>query len=134
MTTVILVRHGQTIWNREDRFRGRADLPLDKWGESQAAAAGQRVAARWSPSAVYCSPLLRARQTANAIAEACQLSVVSHPGLIDIDYGAWQGLSPVEAQQAYASEYARWQSTPHLARIPDGETLDQVRGRAFSGL
>lgn len=134
MTTVILVRHGQTSWNREDRFRGRADLPLDQFGIRQAAAAGQHIAARWSPSAVYCSPLLRARQTADAIAKACQLSVVPLPGLVDIDYGAWQGLSPIEVQQAYASEYAAWRSAPHTARIPKGETLDEVRGRAFAAL
>jgi probable phosphoglycerate mutase len=69
MTRIILVRHGQTEWNRIERFRGRADVPLNETGIKQAEATGNRVAAKWKPVAIYSSPLLRAVKTAEAIAK-----------------------------------------------------------------
>ena len=66
MTCIVLVRHGQTEWNRVERFRGRADVPLNEAGLAQAEATGKRVAQEWQPVAVYSSPLSRAVKTANA--------------------------------------------------------------------
>jgi broad specificity phosphatase PhoE len=123
MTRIILVRHGQTAWNREERFRGREDLPLDETGRRQAMAAGQRIAANWSPTAIHCSPLQRAVQTARSIGDACGLSVLPWPDLIDIDYGQWQGLTPAEATKA-----------PQTVQIPCGESLATVRARTFAAL
>jgi len=68
MTRIILVRHGQTEWNRVERFRGRADVPLNETGLAQAEATGRRVASEWQPVAIYSSPLSRAVKTAEAIA------------------------------------------------------------------
>ena len=59
-TTIILVRHGQTEWNRIERYRGRVDVPLNDTGLAQAEATGRRVAAQWQPTAIYSSPLSRA--------------------------------------------------------------------------
>jgi probable phosphoglycerate mutase len=61
MVHIILVRHGQTEWNRAERFRGRADIPLNEAGLVQAEATGKRVAAEWRPTAVYSSQLSRAQ-------------------------------------------------------------------------
>lgn len=127
----ILVRHGQTEWNRIERFRGRADVPLNDTGFKQAAATGKRIAAEWTPTAIYSSPLLRAFQTAEVIANYFNLSVQSHPGLIDIDYGKWQGLTPEEAQQIYPKQVDNWFNHPERAIIPDGESLDELRDRAI---
>ncbi|MBC8446661.1 MAG: histidine phosphatase family protein, partial [Chloroflexi bacterium] len=134
MTRIILVRHGQTAWNREERFRGREDLPLDETGRRQAAAAGQYVAARWSPRAIYCSPLLRAVQTAQAIGDACGPAVQPCPDLIDIDYGQWQGLTPAEAAMLYPALHRAWLDAPQTVQIPGGESLPAVRVRAFTAL
>lgn len=131
MTCFILVRHGQTEWNRVERFRGRADIPLDKTGLAQADATGRRVAAEWRPGAIYCSPLSRAVKTAEVIAKYCGLQVNIHPGLVDIDYGQWQGLTSEEANQKWPDELDAWLNQPHLARIPGGETLDDLRKRAM---
>jgi broad specificity phosphatase PhoE len=133
-TRVILVRHGQTAWNVGDRFRGRQDLPLDAIGRQQAAAAGKRIASRWSPRAIYCSPLTRARETAQAIGDACGLAVQSQDGLIDIDYGDWQGLSPEEAAGQYPALHAAWLHAPETVQVPGGESLVQVQSRAFANL
>lgn len=129
MTRIILVRHGQTEWNRVERFRGRADVPLNEAGLAQAEATGKRVASEWQPVAVYTSPLSRSVKTAESIAKHYDLEVQIHPGLADIDYGEWQGLSPEEAGQRWPEEIDAWYNQPHLARIPGGETLSDLRAR-----
>jgi broad specificity phosphatase PhoE len=134
MTTVILVRHGQTAWNAVERFRGRADLPLDETGLAQAGATGRYVAARWAVSAVYSSPLQRALRTAEAIAQHFPLTVRPHAGLIDIDYGDWQGLTPDEVRARWPEALDAWLNQPHRARIPGGETLADVRERAMAAV
>lgn len=134
MTRILLVRHGQTEWNRIERFRGRADIPLNETGLAQAEATGKRVASEWQPVAVYTSPLSRSVKTAESIAKHYDLKVQIHPGLADIDYGEWQGLSPEEAGQRWPEEIDAWYNRPHLARIPGGETLSDLRARAMQAV
>ena len=131
MTHFVLVRHGQTEWNRIERFRGRADVPLNETGLAQAEATGRRVAAQWQPAAIYSSPLSRAIKTAEAIGRYVDLPVKIHPDLTDIDYGDWQGLTPEEARNRWPGEIDAWYNQPHLAHIPGGETLDDLRARAM---
>ncbi len=134
MTQIVLVRHGQTEWNRVERFRGRFDVPLNETGLAQAAATGQRIAAEWHPVAVYSSPLSRAVQTARATARHFGLPVHLEPGLIDIDYGEWQGLTPDEARARWPDIVEAWYHTPQRAHIPGGETLEQVRARGVAAV
>jgi broad specificity phosphatase PhoE len=133
-TRIVLVRHGQTAWNRVVRFRGQADLPLDELGLAQAEATGRYIVERWPVEAVYASPLQRAMQTAEAIAEVHALRVQSLEGLLDINFGAWQGRSPDEVAQHYPDLLQAWWETPHTVRFPDGESLDVVRSRVVAGL
>ncbi|PWH14718.1 MAG: histidine phosphatase family protein [Anaerolineae bacterium] len=134
MTRFILVRHGQTEWNRIERFRGRADVPLNETGLKQAKATGLRIAKEWQVDAVYSSPLSRAARTAEAIAEHFSLSVQPQPGLIDIDYGEWQGLTPDEVATRWRDELNRWYQQPHLCRIPGGESLEHLRQRGIQAI
>ncbi|MGQ9648385.1 MAG: histidine phosphatase family protein, partial [Thermodesulfobacteriota bacterium] len=134
MTRIMLVRHGETEWNRVEHFRGHADLPLNENGLAQAKATAKRVAAEWRPIAIYSSPLARAVKTAEAVAWHFGLSVQIYPGLIDIDYGQWQGLTPAEAKERWPEAIDAWFNAPHTARIPGGETLDELRARAESTL
>lgn len=131
MTRILLVRHGQTEWNRVERFRGRADVPLNDTGLAQAQATGERVAKTWQPRAIYSSPLSRARQTAQAIARHYGLAVQIHPGLADIDYGEWQGLTPDEARQRWPEQVENWYQHPERAQIAGGESLASLRQRAM---
>jgi phosphoserine phosphatase len=134
MTLFILIRHGQTEWNRVERFRGRADVPLNDTGLAQAEATGQRVTAKWRPGAIYSSPLSRAVKTAEATAKHFSLPVLVHPGLADIDYGQWQGLTPAEARQTWPEAVDAWYNAPHTAEIPGGETLVELRARAMAAV
>ena len=131
VTLIILVRHGQTEWNRSERFRGRADVPLNETGLAQAEATGERVAQVWQPAAIYTSPLSRSVKTAQAIAQHFNLPVQAHPDLADIDYGEWQGLTPDEARQRWPEQMENWYSHPERAVIPGGETLVDLRARAM---
>jgi probable phosphoglycerate mutase len=133
-TRIVLVRHGQTAWNRHPRFRGRADLPLDAFGLKQAKATGRYLVDCWPVEAVYASPMQRAMQTAEAIAEAHGLTAQSFEGLLDIDYGEWQGHSPDEVSKRYPDLLRAWKEEPQTVRIPGGEGLDDVRERVTSGL
>ena len=134
ITHILLVRHGRTAWNHEERFRGRANIELDEVGEAQAEATAKALLAAWEIDAVYCSPLRRARQTAEAIANPLILHARPHPGLLDIDYGAWEGLTIPEVRQRWASALETWLKSPQLAYIPGGETLKTVRLRASGAL
>jgi probable phosphoglycerate mutase len=134
MTCIILIRHGQTEWNRVERFRGRADVPLNETGLAQAEATGLRIHSEWQPSAVYSSPLSRAVKTAEAIAKHFDLPVQIHPDLADIDYGEWQGLTPDEVRDRWSAELHAWYQQPDQAIIPGGETLAQLRSRGMSAV
>ncbi len=134
MTTLLLVRHGQTDWNVEERFRGRLDVPLNETGIRQALYTGLRIAARWKPATLYSSPLSRAVSTAEAIAEAASLKVEVLPALIDMDFGQWQGLSPDEVRVQWPDLLSAWHSSPHTVHMPGGESLDDVRQRCLTAL
>lgn len=134
MTRVILVRHGQTEWNRIERFRGRADVPLNEAGLEQAKSTGSRIAREWKVDAIYTSPLSRSRRTAEEIAGHFGLPVRPHPGLRDIDYGLWQGLTPDEVRARWPEDLDLWYNHPERARIPEGETLDALRSRALKAV
>jgi broad specificity phosphatase PhoE len=128
MTRFILVRHGRTAWNREERFRGRHDLLLDETGLRQAYAAAVHLLDR-PIAAVYSSPLKRTLETAKVIANQKGRPVQRHEGLLDIDFGRWQGLNAEEARAQDAALFRTWLEEPHKVRFPGGEELGDVRRR-----
>jgi broad specificity phosphatase PhoE len=104
---LLLIRHGQTRWNREQIFRGGTDVPLDRTGIAQA----RSLAARFGPAriaAVYSGPLQRAHRTAELVAAPHGLRVRTLPGLDDMRFGAWEGRSLAEVQRAHPAQYASW--------------------------
>jgi phosphoserine phosphatase len=134
MTKIILVRHGHVEGISPERFRGRAELMLTAEGRRQAAAAARRIHATWTPVAVFTSPLARCRATAGAIAQPFGLTPVTLDGVIDIDYGKWQGLTPEEARASWPDQVETWYRMPDWAAVPGGETLQQVLARTVSAL
>jgi phosphoserine phosphatase len=134
MTKIILVRHGHVEGISPERFRGRVDLTLTAEGRRQAAVTADRIHATWRPAAVFASPLSRCRATAEAIATPLGLSPRPLDGLIDIDYGQWQGLTPDEVRARWPGLLETWYRAPDWAAIPGGETLQDVLVRALSAL
>lgn len=134
MTRIVLVRHGQTEWNREERFRGRIDVDLDETGRAQAEACARHIASRYQPSAVYSSPLSRAVRTAEPIALRCALTVQRLDALTDLDHGDWHGLSQEEAQARWPALTESWRRDPSSVTLPGGESLREVQARAFAAV
>jgi len=131
MTRIILARHGETKWNVEEVFRGKIDVELNEIGLKQAELLGEYLSDT-KIEAIYSSPLKRALSTAAAIARHQQLDVAVEHGLIDLDFGQWQGLPSAEVKQKYTELYAQWISHPDQLEIPGGESLNEIRQRAVS--
>ena len=134
MTLIILIRHGQTAWNKIEKFRGQINVPLDETGLAQAKATAQRVGHDWNPVAVYSSPLQRAMETAQAIASRLGQNAQPTDGFIDINFGQLKGLTPDEARQQWPDIAGPWFKVPHTVTFPEGESLHIVRQRSMAAL
>jgi broad specificity phosphatase PhoE len=130
MAKLILARHGETTWNVEKVFRGRADVGLDEVGIKQAELLGKYLR-NWRLEAIYSSPVKRALDTANTVARYQKVAVRIAEGLIDFDFGEWQSLPESEVRRLYPALFNEWHSNPHKVEMPGGESLEDVGGRAF---
>jgi broad specificity phosphatase PhoE len=130
VTTIMLIRHGDTDWNVKEIFRGHVDVELNETGIKQA-----QLLAKYLEDipmeAIYSSPLKRALKTAEIIAGFHHIDIIASRQLIDFDYGEWQGLSHDAVKDKYKALYKDWLNKPHLVSIPKGESLDDIRIRAM---
>jgi phosphoserine phosphatase len=133
MTSIYLVRHGQTAWNKEEIFRGRTDIPLDETGLKQAELAGEYFRGM-EIHAIYSSPLSRAWETAQKISQIHNLKVQPLQGILDMSFGKWEGQSHRDIQKNDKEIYRQWREEPHQVRLPGGESLDEVRARSMAAL
>ena len=131
MIQIILVRHGETDWNVEQVFRGRIDIELNEVGIKQVGLLAEYLSDK-KIMAVYSSPLQRALQTAEGIAHYHKLKAEITPGLVDCDFGEWQGLAHQVVKDRYKDVYTEWLASPNRIRVPGGESLDEVGRRATS--
>lgn len=129
MKDIILVRHGQTEWNRVERFRGRRDIDLNEYGREQARLVARRLAGQYKISVVYTSPLKRTFETAGPISRMTGAELILDEGLIDLNFGELEGLSPDEAEERYPGVYRAWLERPQEVVFPGGEGLAVVRER-----
>jgi probable phosphoglycerate mutase len=130
---IIMLRHAATPWNEAGRYQGRADPTLSTAGQL----AAQLLAAALAPVAVariVSSPLRRARQTAAAIAQPHALRPNIDGDLIEVDYGAWEGMTQPEVKLLWPKLLRQWKRNPGEVRFPGGETLDDARARLHAFL
>lgn len=127
-TRLVLLRHGQTELSVQRRYSGHGDPELTRLGHAQAAAAATRLAELPAVAAVLSSPLRRARQTAAAVAGATGAPLVTRDGLIETDFGAWEGLTFAEARARDPELHASWLGSEQLAP-PGGESFVEVGRR-----
>jgi broad specificity phosphatase PhoE len=130
MTTLFLVRHGRTGWNKEQIFRGTKDIPLDEVGREEALLVGERLKGE-RITAVFSSPLARAKETAEAIARFHSIEVQVMAGLNDLNFGEWEGMSLTAVKRQFPDLYQQWLQAPHQVVFPRGEGLEAVRSRAM---
>ncbi len=130
-TTIVLVRHGETDWNRQNRFQGHADPSLNDLGRAQARAlAAELESERFN--AVYSSPLKRAFETAQIVAAGLELDVRTSDGLKEVDVGSWSGLTRAEIEIRFPDGYRRWLEYGH--GWDDGETYAELGERVVATL
>jgi probable phosphoglycerate mutase len=132
--TVLLIRHGETAWNAEARFRGQTDIDLSPRGRRQAEALASNLPCSFPIGHVYSSPLPRCLETARPLAAALGLAVVAEPRLIDLDYGEWQGRLIAEVAEQFPQDYAAWLAGDLSFRFPGGEPLGAPAERLRSFL
>jgi broad specificity phosphatase PhoE len=130
MLTIHLIRHGDTAQAADGIFCGDLDPPLTPHGLAQAELVG-RSAAPLGLLALYCSPKLRARQTAAPLAMATGLEPTIEPGLREIAYGRWEGRKESEIRASEPEAYAAWHADPGMASPPGGETAFEIAARAL---
>lgn len=132
---LLLVRHGETDHNAGRITMGRRDVPLNERGRAQAAALAARLRdGRFGTlAAIYCSPLQRARATAQAIADACGLAPTVEPDLVEMEIGAVEDMSYDQVRERFPEFIRGWLSEdPSDVPMPGGETLRGVQERAWA--
>ncbi len=131
MTQLLLIRHGQSTWNAEGRIQGWADPPLSETGLDQARKLAQRLAADgYTLAAIYSSPLLRARQTAEQVAQALELPVQADERLKENGVGKFTGLTGQEVEQQFPEWWAARRVSQEWIPPPDGEDRNSFASRA----
>lgn len=129
MTEIVLVRHGESTWHHENRYAGRTDVPLTDRGRRQAELLGQWAAGA-GLTAVYTSPLGRCRETGAPAAAATGLAPVADDRLIELDFGAGEGLTAAEMTARFPEARTAFEADPVDAHLPGGEHPAHAADRA----
>jgi len=128
---IIFVRHCETDWNKEERCQGISDLELNSQGFIQA----KKLKGYFKDKKidyVFCSDLIRAKQTLNEINYDNRFSVVYSSELREMNQGDFEGLSLTYLKEKYFEELRIWRENPENFRLPNGETLGEVRDRSIN--
>lgn len=132
-TELILVRHGETDWNRELRFQGHVDVPLNAVGLAQAQRLANRLAGD-APHHIYQSDLQRAVQTAAPAALTLGLQGLSDAALREQNFGRVDGMRVDDIRQQFPTEWAQWVRFDENYAMPNGETTRQFHARVMGAL
>ncbi len=128
-----VVRHGATAWNQAGCIQGQLDTPLSAMGRSQAAQVAQRLVS-YKTTALYSSDLLRTYETAQIISQAVNLKVIQKPGLREMQFGDWQGLTFDQIRKQYPEIYAARRERPFEVPPPGGEIWTQFYQRSVQSV
>ncbi|MCX7779938.1 MAG: histidine phosphatase family protein [Negativicutes bacterium] len=131
MTRFILVRHGETTWNREGRYQGQIDTPLSPFGIEQGLKVAEALA-NIPLDICYASPLSRSYETAGMCAARHGLEVIRDERLLEINHGEWEGLLAAEVGERYPELLHKWRTSVVDVEMPGGETIEAVRQRSMA--
>jgi len=133
MTTILMVRHGESLSNHDHLFAGgRSDVALRERGLQQAELTAAFVAENYRVTRVYSSPLQRAWVTGKCVADRFGLDVIVRQALTEIDGGLWEGMSFAHMEQWYPEEFRLWVTDYGHAACPGGESVSQVASRILA--
>jgi len=128
MNRIYLIRHGQTEWNRQNRYQGWSDVPLNDTGKQQAREVG-KVFADNAPAVIYTSELVRAEETAGIIGSMSNIPVKKTGKLNELSFGEWEGRTHEEIARDYPSYWERLRKNPGDFRAPGGESVQELHTR-----
>ena len=128
MTEIIIIRHGETEWNKTGRFQGHSDVPLSAEGRAQAAALGKNLVVD-HVDAIYASDLTRAMETAAPLAQRFGLEVISDPLLRELNFGAWEGRNFNDVNAENPNAMKNFYTDPEQADIPESEPFPEFQRR-----
>jgi probable phosphoglycerate mutase len=132
---ILLARHGETTENRERRFQGQKDVPLNDHGREQARALAEQVAGEAKPVvALYTSPLARARETAEIVGERVGLEPRPDPRLKEVDVGEWQDRLKDDVERDDPDGWAAFERAGEDFRFPGGESFAEQQERVIAAL
>lgn len=131
---LLLIRHGESVWNRENRWQGHADIPLSETGRIQAQQLARHMKSEQrSIRAIYTSDLQRARETADILGQALGMTPTATVAWREMDIGTWSGLTTAEVAARHSEEWERLRQGEDLPR-GGGETFAQFQGRLLRSL
>ena len=128
MTEIIIIRHGETEWNKTGRFQGHSDVPLSAEGRAQSEALGRHLALD-HVDAIYASDLIRAMETAAPLAARFGLTVTPDPLLRELNFGAWEGRSFNDVNAEHSDAMKQFYNDPEHADIPESEPFPVFQKR-----
>lgn len=131
---VILLRHGQTEWNKQHKYQGHTDIDLNDFGREQAKKVADYLRDNEKIEAIYCSDLSRGRETAEIIARELQLPIQTDLRWREICFGHWEGLTFNEVYEQYPQEFDDWYNNTLQMQISGGESFAELLERAQPAL
>lgn len=134
MTTLLLIRHGQSEANLARRFAGHWDAPLTELGHQQAACTAAFVADTYSVDAVYASDLCRAFATGEAVAKKTGVAIQPEAGLREIEAGQWEGLAFAQLEEDFSEEFTVWRQDVGNSCPTGGEAVAELAKRVENTL
>ena len=134
MTTFTFIRHGETDWNRQQRFQGQIDVPLNALGHQQSARLAERLGAMPGPDVFVSSDLLRTRETAAPLAAAWGVEPTLDAGFREQHFGIVDGLDVPTIKQRHPDLWARWLEQRADFQLPGGESLQQFHARVLDAV
>ncbi len=134
MTTLLMIRHGQSEGNINHIFVGHQDSPLTELGKLQAIKTADYICKNYSVDLLFASDLCRAFETGQAAAKACGIPIIAHPGLREIYAGDWENVSFDNLSIKYKNEYSIWKNDIGNAKCTNGESVQELKDRVVCAL
>ena len=131
MTTVILIRHGESEANREDIFAGHLNVDLMPKGVEQAQKTAQYIVENYTVDKIYASDLKRAYKTGKTLADKLGMEIIADKRFREIDAGEWEGIKFNELGDKYAEDFRIWRDDIANAKCTGGESVEDLRKRVF---
>ncbi|PKM77991.1 MAG: alpha-ribazole phosphatase [Firmicutes bacterium HGW-Firmicutes-15] len=128
---IIMVRHGQTDWNAQQKYQGQSDIPLNETGRAQAYQTALHLQDQESPQVIFCSDLMRARETAQIIGRSLGIESICDARLRELSFGEWEGMTFTEVYEKYPQAFNEWVRDTETYIVPGGESFQSLSKRVL---